>query len=187
MTEAARDFKTIPAPTTEGLEEFFDVRERDAPMDANLSLDCSSVREEGANVVRLDANMVTVEEAAERLGVSPRAVQKRLKKGTLSGRKEKTSHGERWLIDVRELDSNLSLDGSFVRETTANPVRLDATRDEHRDVLIKEMQAKIEALTWRNGYLESQLENQREQIKLLTDSQHETKWWHKVRSWFAGQ
>jgi excisionase family DNA binding protein len=184
MSDTARDYQTFQPIATEGLEEIFEVRELDASQDANQMSDGSSVREQ-------DANMLSVEEAAERLGVSIRAVQKRLKKGTLTGRKEKTIHGERWLIDVRELDAsqdaNRMSDGSSVREQDANPVRLNANLDEDRDGLIKEMQAKIEALTWRNGYLESQLENQREHIKLLTDSQHQPSRWAGFKKWFLGQ
>ena len=191
MSDTARDYQSIQPASTDGLEEIFEVRELDASEDAHQVTDGSSVREQGANLIRLDANMLSVEAAAERLGISVRAVQKRLKKGTLTGRKEKTSHGERWLIEVRELDAsedaNQVTDGSSVREQGANLVRLDANHDADRDGLIKEMQSKIEALTWRNGYLESQLENQREHIKLLTDSQHKLGWWPRFKKWCVEQ
>ncbi len=148
---------------------------------------------------------MSVDEAAEKLGLSVRAVQKRLKKGTLRGRKQKTDRGERWLIEVRELDASQDAnpldDGSFVREQDANQrndnpfaapeSRADqlpeASKSEERDDLIKEMQSKIEALTWRNGYLESQLENHREQLKLLTDSQSKRALWGRFWSWFVGK
>jgi excisionase family DNA binding protein len=43
--------------------------------------------------------LVTPEEAAEYLGVSPYTVRSRLMEGTLAGRK----HGARWLIRVSDL------------------------------------------------------------------------------------
>ena len=50
--------------------------------------------------------------------------------------------------------------------------------------LLKEKDAKIEALLMRNGYLQSQVETSQEAIKLLTDSQHKRGWWAKFSSWF---
>jgi hypothetical protein len=38
--------------------------------------------------------------------------------------------------------------------------------------LVAELAAKLEAATYRNGYLEAQLELHREQVKLLPDYQH---------------
>jgi hypothetical protein len=50
---------------------------------------------------------------------------------------------------------------------------------------------QIQALTYRNGYLESQLSEREkdiierdERMKLLTDSQHKPGWWAKFSSWF---
>jgi hypothetical protein len=53
--------------------------------------------------------------------------------------------------------------------------------------LIRDLQNQLQAASFRNGYLESQLENQREQIKLLTDSQHKGGWWARFSSWFFGR
>ncbi len=66
--------------------------------------------------------------------------------------------------------------------TCAEPVQ----SDKHLEV-IEVLQSKIEILTYRNGYLEAQLENQREQIKLLTDSQHKPSVWTNFASWFMGR
>ena len=45
-----------------------------------------------------------------------------------------------------------------------------------------------ELICWLTGYsqegLEAQLENERAQMKLLTDSQHKGGWWAKFSSWF---
>lgn len=50
----------------------------------------------------------------------------------------------------------------------------------------KELQNKVESATYRNGYLEAQLENHKDQIKLLTDSQHKASWWRRFTSWALG-
>ncbi|MBI1272247.1 hypothetical protein GC174_17610 [bacterium] len=168
MSDTTRDYQTDhPAATIEGLDEIFDVRELDDELDANHE-------PEGANYL-------TVEEAASLLGISNRAVQKRLKKGSLHGWKEKTANGERWVVDASKLPSMQD----------ANTVRLDATpslkdannvrsgsngrepdREQYReqyqpDLFTIQLQSKLEAATYRIGYLEAQLENQREQIKWL--------------------
>ncbi len=49
---------------------------------------------------------------------------------------------------------------------------------------VLEAQREIQAAAFRNGYLESQLENEREQIKLLTDSQHKPGRWTQFSTWF---
>lgn len=53
--------------------------------------------------------------------------------------------------------------------------------------LLEQRDRELQAAAFRNGYLESQLETQREHIKLLTDSQHKKTWWHRFTSWCAGQ
>lgn len=55
------------------------------------------------------------------------------------------------------------------------------------DALLKQLanaQKELQAAVWRNGYLEAQLEAERQQVKLLTDSQHKPGWWTKFMSWF---
>lgn len=49
--------------------------------------------------------------------------------------------------------------------------------------------SKLEYVNHRNGYLESQIELQREQLKLLTTSDNSgnnQSWWHRFSSWFFG-
>lgn len=186
MTDlATNNYQSVVAvAATEGLEDIFDVRELDASQGANRVSDRSLVREQ-------DANWLSVEDVSERLGISVRAVQKRLKKGSLRGRKEKTATGEKWLIDGNELDAsqdaNRVLDAPLVREQDANRHELDASNIVVSDNLIRELQAKLEAATYRIGYLEAQLESEREQVKLLTDSQHKPGWWARFKKWCAGQ
>lgn len=48
------------------------------------------------------------------------------------------------------------------------------------------LSAKLEAASHRNGYLEAQVESHKEQIRLLTDSQHKAGWWRRFCSWALG-
>jgi len=52
----------------------------------------------------------------------------------------------------------------------------------------KSLNEKLEGANHRNGYLEAQVDQQREQIKLLTDSQHRPGgWWTRFCSWLIGR
>jgi hypothetical protein len=86
---------------------------------------------------------VSVSEAAKRLNVSARAVQKRAQRGTLAARKVERDGAEVWEIDGRELpmstdaatgantDANTAHDG---REPATSSVRVDAnTRTDGRE------------------------------------------------------
>lgn len=50
----------------------------------------------------------------------------------------------------------------------------------------KALNEKLEAANHRNGYLEAQVDQQSEQIKFLTDSQHKHGGWSRFWSWFTG-
>jgi len=56
----------------------------------------------------------------------------------------------------------------------------------------QQLTAKLEGVIYRNGYLEAQLEAERQQIKLLTDQLHkpappvQVSWWARFGSWFIG-
>lgn len=49
----------------------------------------------------------------------------------------------------------------------------------------KSLNERLEAANHRNGYLEAQVDQQVEQLKLLTDSQHKGGWWSRFFSWFT--
>ncbi|MBZ0184611.1 MAG: helix-turn-helix domain-containing protein [Candidatus Obscuribacterales bacterium] len=190
MTDTARDFQTDDPAATDGLDEIFDVRELDDEL--------------GANHEPKGANCLTVEEAASLLGISNRAVQKRLKKGSLRGWKEKTTNGERWVVDADELpsmqDANPVRLGPNCEQEDANPVRSGSNGREldpepyQPDLFTIQLQSKLEAATYRIGYLEAQLserlrdiEERDASIKLLTDSQHnKSSWWSRLKTWFHG-
>lgn len=134
---------------------------------------------------------LTLEDAAKRLNLSERTVQRRLKNGQLKGYKIAGPRGPEWRIKVESCedttgqafaasdDTTFSTDDTTIVETVSTE---DTTRDskattanaftqfaEFYHVQIETLQEKLEAATYRNGYLEAQLSSAESQLKLLPD------------------
>jgi hypothetical protein len=206
MSDTARDIQPTELVSTAGLDDLFE-------LDANSLIlhapELELVREPGANCtepVRELDGYISVEKAAAIAGISVRAIQKRLKRGTLDGVKTKHGSTERWLVNSTALSlsqadastaahdaTSLIVDASeveLVRETGADGVEsvreLDApVVDDYKDKLITDLQNQLQAASWRNGYLESKLEEREREIKLLTDSQHKPSWWQRFKAFFV--
>ena len=174
---------------------------------------------------------LTLEDAAKRLNLSERTVQRRLKNGQLKGYKIAGPRGPEWRIKVESCedttgqafaasdDTTFSTDDTTIVETVSTE---DTTRDskattanvftqfaEFYHVQIETLQEKLEAATYRNGYLEAQLSSAESQLKLLPDlSAKATKvetmeqqiarleaeladqrkgFWARFRAWFIGR
>jgi len=121
----------------------------------------------------------TPEQAAKALGKSVRTIRRLLRDGTLKGYKVPGTRREEWRVKPVTLSSNESVIVPVTR-TTEN-------QDDRLWQLLKEKDAKLEVLVMRTGYLEAQLENYRDQVKLLTDSQHKPGWWTRFCSWLSGR
>lgn len=121
----------------------------------------------------------TPEEAAQALGKSVRTIRRMLQDGTLKGYKVSGKRRDEWRVKPVTVSA---------KEPVIVPVqKVLVTENERLWQLLKEKDAKLEALTMRTGYLEAQLENHRETIKLLTDNQHKSSWWTRFYSWFIGR
>jgi hypothetical protein len=143
---------------------------------------------------------IPVEEAAKIFGTSTKAIIKRLQKGTLSGFKVPSKFGNKWQVAPEAIPplskgTPRAIPQGIPELTNATPEEIPAqSKDMPQGVpveIVQELLKKVEALTYRNGYLESQvaerdrqIENHQEQIKLLTDSQHKRGWWARFSSWF---
>jgi excisionase family DNA binding protein len=195
--EPAKEIKT-DSLSVEGLEEVFD----------QPSHTLRSVDDEAMRTASTDLDQWTISEAAQQLKLSTGTIRRRLQNGRLKGFKVEGLNGPEWRIIPP---------GSIVEaviENTDNPIETLTSQVDHGShtqiknidqpvqavpnypghtvinehlVVIKEMQSKLEALTYRNGYLEAQLENHQETIKLLTDSQHKRGRWLNFWSWFTGR
>jgi len=150
----------------------------------------------------------TTDEAAKELGLSQRTIFKRLKDGSLTGFRVKGKFKEEWRIkptlpnrkvieavpEVQELEPEAS--GSHNREAQERVQEEVASSSRSVNqvsdldkllTLIQEKDRQLQAATFRNGYLEAQLEGKEREIKLLTDSQHKPGFWHGFWSWFTGR
>jgi len=130
--------------------------------------------------------VITTEEAAKRLGISARAVLNRIKAGTLAGKKIKGRFKEEWRV-LWSLSEHGSEGSEVYSEVSSEPVTEssedDGTEDDGdspaagvQNIAIigdqlKTLTEQSQALSYRNGYLEAQLEFSRTQLKLLPDYQ----------------
>ncbi|HEY9868271.1 MAG TPA: helix-turn-helix domain-containing protein [Candidatus Obscuribacterales bacterium] len=95
---------------------------------------------------------IPVQEAAKLLGTSPRAVIKRLQKGTLKGFKVPSKFGNKWLVDPQGIPAEEQGIPQEIPEGTPTQIPQGVPVE-----IVQELLAKVEALTYRNGYLEAQL------------------------------
>ncbi|MBA3858195.1 MAG: hypothetical protein C0507_14920 [Cyanobacteria bacterium PR.3.49] len=184
MSDTARDYQTSFPASVEGLDDLF----ADATQCEAIDLHCES-----------DATHCeyTIAEASNALKVSPSTVYRRIKAGKYQA-----------VTDSEGVLKVLMPRIASQREAAATQFEASATQCEavelqreavasHENELAKafvEMSNKLQHATYRNGWLESKLEElqkdveQRDQaIKLLTDSQHKPAWWRRFYSWFIGR
>ena len=162
---------------------------------------------------------VTLDEAARTLNLSERTIQRRLKQGSLKGYKVSGPRGPEWRIhleswqDMANIEVSSSEDTTFVEAASTEDTTSDkegTTFNGYSHLLgfyqsqITSLQEKLEAATYRNGYLEAQLTGAETQLKLLPDfeakaSEAETlkqkvseleaelrrSWWARFSSWFV--
>lgn len=201
MSDTARDYQPVIAATTDGMDEFFGALD---------TLGQSSNSAQDSATQDTPKMVWTVAGAAKHFCVSEKTILRRLQRGTLIGEKVVGQFGMEWRIDaaLNSADNNLNsakdrtvLDICPVEDSPAQDVELVADRtpqdkqeavdspvltrllDEQKHE-IAALRSQLEGAIYRNGYLESKLEDREQQIKLLTDSQHKGGWWAKFSSWF---
>ncbi len=178
MSDTARDDdRTIEPASIEGLEDLFGER---LPVEVPKG--------------------VPADEAAVRLGLTVRAVLKRLRRGSLKGYKAPMKHGEKWFVLLEELPEGVLVQAAEVPlDRLEVPLNCEELPQEVLDgagkflEMIEGLQTKLDvannqlqAASFRNGYLEAQLDTERQQVKLLMDSQHNASCWHRTWQWFIG-
>ena len=174
---------------------------------------------------------LTLEEAAKRLNLSERTIQRRLKRGQLTGYKVNGDRGPEWRITLEaSLDTTLqpvptsddttvdtevmtdtesvSSQGTTPGATVQNEQLFHHFAGFYQDQ-IESLQEKLEAATYRNGFLEAELSSARNQLLLLPDlsakalktetleekisrleaelASHKATWLSRFSSWFLGK
>jgi hypothetical protein len=174
MSATARDYQSPEPANTDGLDDLFEV----------LPTGADSVAT-SADSVATDADSgewITVAEAASSLKKSERSIQRYAKSGKLLSKTDESGRLLIWSATSADIFIACA-DNVATGADSADSVATGADTERLWN-LLKEKDAKIEALLMRNGYLQSQVETSQEAIKLLTDSQHKRGWWAKFSSWF---
>lgn len=185
MTALRKDEANQDALNIEGIEEIF---EADIMADRvpQVLTDFSSVNLETFKA----PNDITPEEAAPLLGKSVRTVRRMLEKGTLPGYKVTGKKRDEWRVSINRLSdiADITEDGKADADRLDDRVVSELRgRISQLEEQLEKANREIQAAAYRNGYLEAQAEGKDEQIKLLTDSQHNQRgWWAKFSSWFLG-
>ena len=158
------------------------------------------ISEQGQSEHREHPAHWTLQEASNNLGISIATVRRKLAKAELSGYKVQGQNGpECRIIHPAQIGEHPAQIGEHpahhdpAKDVIMIEAEVDAEHAPGTEQLTRELLAKLEVLTYRNGYLEAQLaerqkelELHQEQIKLLTDSQHKPSWWRKFATWFMG-
>ena len=191
MSDTARDYQSIQPATIEGLEDLFEPQ-------ASTSQASS---DQGLTTPGQNATACSIDDAAKLIGVSTRTILRRLQKGSLSGFKVQGQFGPEWRVAIFEPPTTPGQASSDQGLTTPDHLNTPDSTSElvtelrqqitelktELDRKVSEAQREIQAAAFRNGYLESQLEIEREHVKLLTDSQHKNGWWSRFKKWCAYQ
>lgn len=179
----------------DGLEQVFE---------ADISLPIES-DQATISVTTEECTGLTIREASKHYGLAIPTIRMKIKTGDIPAKKVDGPKGPEWRIfplgvpmDCDQADINeyaeMAQPDSTTTEGYQQPDRsvFEAWHQANINLtsLIKanqELSSKLESLTYRNGYLEAQAENHKEQIKLLTDSQHKQSSWSRFWSWFTGK
>ena len=181
MDNLAKNYQPSDSTSTEGLDQFFATAsqcESDAKQCEAIAMQCEAV----ATHTILDASQI--------LKVSPSTIYRRIKAGKY---RTITEVDGTLKVIMPRIASQCFADATpceavaTQNESDATQCETVATTDNDLAKALLDMAHQLQHATYRNGWLESKLEElqkdieQRDQaIKLLTDSQHKTKWWHQI-------
>lgn len=198
MSATARDYQSPNPANTDGLDDLFEQVLDTVQPDVGHVQD--SVQPKVQDIVQPE---ITVLEASKMLNVDRRSIVRLLHWQKLLGRKDESG---KWLIDVSSvlarLESSDTVQDSVHLEVldSVQPnieTILDVSKAESSQVQdtvlaivqqqseqLKNAYTYLDAATARILYLQQQLDNKDQEIKLLTDSQHKAGWWARFSSWF---
>ncbi len=199
MSDTARDYQTTSAATTDGMDDLFEEglaeNQKAMPQGSASAGDYDLGSADGL------ASWFSIEDASRRLGISKNAVQKRLKRGKLIGKKTSGPFGDIWLVDLSSENQVLEIEfenqeGLAEAEeakpcgSASEPQDFEgsakglANRAEIDFVWQMELLNRVERLSLENGQLKALLQEREKEVRLLSDSQHKPGWWAKFSSWF---
>lgn len=197
VQQPTREVKENPV-SLDGLEEVFDV-------DSTVT---NEVDQGDSTVPSKKIVGLTIREASLHYNLAIPTIRLKIKTGDIPATKVNGPKGPEWRVFPSGLPQSAEpIDISLTDPTDqADSPQSEGSHQTDRTIaegfhqaninvasLIKanqELSAKLEAVVYRNGYLEAQVESERQQIKLLTDQLHkpdapaELGWWSRFCSWF---
>lgn len=186
MSDTARDYRTIePASNIEGLEDFFDVDCQGETLVTPCDL------EGVTGDFQDETEGYTLAAAARKLGIPYTTFYKQVKAG-----KHQTVNGadgkQRIILKANPDDMpGVTPVTPLSQEVTLGVLQSsEGVTEAYHLKIIEQLSSKLEGANYRIGWLESQLQEREqdvEELKLLTDSQHKPGRWQRFRSWFFGQ
>ena len=201
MSATARDYQSPNPPSTEGLDHLFE------PVSDTVQVNVGRVQDSVQPVVQDTVQSeITVLEASRLLNVDRRSIVRLLHWQKLSGRKDESG---KWLVDRNSVRARLESSDTVqvnvgrvqdtvqleVLDSVLSEIESDldvssSKNDQVQDTVLAIVQQQseqlknaytyLDAATARILYLQQQLENKDQEIKLLTDSQHKAGWWSRL-------
>lgn len=197
MSDTAGDYPVIKAISTEGLESLFEVMPTGA--DTADTLQWVSIVQAAARLNKSERTIHRYLKASKLasktdwegrllVGLSARAdTSSRVPTGEGKVNIDLPTSSEQSadrltlvLTDADEFDDAVN---ALPTDAATLQNNFSKEMDKHLE-LIKQLQEQVQAASYRNGYLESKLEEREKDIKLLTDSQHKSSWWSQFSRWF---
>lgn len=143
---------------------------------------------------------LTIKQASDHYRLAVPTIRLKIKTGEIPATKVNGPKGPEWRVfpdgvpaTFSKVDINDSQPDSTFTEGFCEADRTVAEGFHQANInlatLIKsnqELISKLEAVTYRNGYLEAQLAEKETQIKLLTDTRRKG-WWGRFCSWALGR
>ena len=113
---------------------------------------------------------VTIAQASEALGLSERTIRRRIKAGTLAAYQVPTAQGYEWRVRLDGATRQPDTATSQASRQGAGQVdsRLDTAALTQALALVEKQEQTIMELAGRCGYLQAQLQQRDEQIRMLT-------------------
>lgn len=200
----------VPSVAIDGFEDLLNkpARTEGGPDIESVEIEDASRAEQIRTKDGIEPIFVSVDEAATALGISVRAVLKRLAKGQLNGRKVPGKTKERWVVDSASLpqiihvqvatekmrtkggptNEHSEIEGGNGAEPTGTEGGTNPYSENQTNKVVDayaQLIAVVERQTAIIEHLTNDLRIKDAQIKLLTDSQpRKHGWWLRVCSWF---
>lgn len=203
MNSNQKTLENVETTSLDGLEDVFISTDDQATISGRSTDDPGSEEEKA-----FPEGGLKLSEAADKFNVTERTIQRWIKEGKLTGRKVAGNHGPEWRVmgessgdraedqpvitgvveneEETEIDESLPEQFELLKDSNVSIQRM-ATIVEKLTEQLEEARKELQGASFRNGYLEAQIEAKDERIKLLTMTPAPVDpWWKRFGRWFIG-